>query len=104
VPLLHEPGREWKAAAFSQYPRGDRLEGYSIRTNRYRYVEWRRKTGEGVVVDAQELYDHRTDPLESVSVAAQPENRELVLTLAATLRDGWRGVLPPGIAAYGSSR
>jgi len=102
VPLLHEPDRAWKSAAFSQYPRGTSLEGYAIRTDRYRYVEWRRRTDQGYVVEARELYDHKVDPLESVSIAAEPQNRALVARLAAKLQAGWRQALPPGIAPYGT--
>ena len=43
-PLLREPQRKWKSAAFSQYPRGypkAKFEGFSIRTDRYHYIEWR---------------------------------------------------------------
>jgi len=40
VPLLDNPGQPWKRAAFSQYPGGE-VMGYSMRTNRYRYTEWR---------------------------------------------------------------
>jgi arylsulfatase A-like enzyme len=32
-PLLDSPSRPWKTAAFSQYPRGQRM-GYSMRTHR----------------------------------------------------------------------
>ena len=45
-PLLEDPKRPWKSAAFSQYPRkagksgaGD-LMGYSMRTDRYRFTVW----------------------------------------------------------------
>ena len=65
VPLLKEPNRSWKSAAFSQFPRGNSVEGYAIRTDRYRYVAWYRKnpvTGERGVLAHRELYDHQTDP------------------------------------------
>jgi iduronate 2-sulfatase len=41
VPLIDQPERGWKTAAFSQFPRmnmsGITIMGYSIRTTRYRY-------------------------------------------------------------------
>ena len=30
LPLIEDPGREWKKAAFSQYPRFGGIEGYAI--------------------------------------------------------------------------
>ena len=41
--------------------------GYAVRTDRYRYVEWRKRDGAEVV--ARELYDHQTDPNEDRNVA-----------------------------------
>jgi arylsulfatase A-like enzyme len=94
-PLLEDPNRPWKTAAFSQYPRsqaGQPLMGYAMRTDRYRFVEWRnRQTGEPV---ARELYDHQTDPAENESVAERPENGELLKQLAAKLKAGWQGAKP----------
>jgi len=95
-PLLDDPNRPWKAAAFSQYPRtlqgGPRLMGYAMKTDRYRYIEWRnRETGEAV---AHELYDHETDPAENLNVADQVENKELVEKLSAQLKAGWQGAKP----------
>ncbi|MHC4411890.1 MAG: sulfatase, partial [Planctomycetota bacterium] len=56
APLLEDPARPWKKAAFSQYPRG-KVMGYSMRTERFRYTEWKdRETGK---VLARELYDHQ---------------------------------------------
>ncbi len=59
APLLDDLTQRWKAAAFSSYPRSTKdtgpLMGYAIRTDRYRYVEWRKRTNGEVV--ARELYD-----------------------------------------------
>ena len=66
--------------------------GYAMKTDRYRYVEWRnRETGELV---AHELYDHETDPAENQNVAEQPENKELMSQLVAQLKAGWQGAKP----------
>ncbi|MHC5057662.1 MAG: hypothetical protein ACYTKD_23575 [Planctomycetota bacterium] len=84
---LNEPGREWKRAAFGQYPRG-RVMGYSMRTDRWRYTEWRsRKSKE---VTARELYDHSAHEIDRVNVASRPENAALVKKLHAMLDAGWR--------------
>ena len=100
APLLAEPARKWKKAAFSQFPRpfapkraGDGM-GYTVRTERYRYTEWRIP---GQPQNAVELYDHEKDPYETVNVAAGPEHRRLLAQLQKTLQDGWRAALPPGI-------
>jgi arylsulfatase A-like enzyme len=100
VPVMNEPGRKWKRAAFSQYPRpglfpGEkriRQMGYSMRTARYRYTEWQNwKTGKVV---ARELYDYETDLEGNVNVAGKPENAAVVKRLSRELGEGWRGALP----------
>lgn len=97
APLLDDPGRPWKAAAFSQYPRGSRptgpLMGYAVRTSRYRYVEWRKRGTTEVV--ARELYDEQTDPAEDQNVADDPANAGTVRDLARILADGWSKNAPP---------
>ena len=91
MPLLDDPERQWKKAAFSQYPRG-RVMGYTMRTERFRYTEWQnRKTG---AVLARELYDHDRDPQENVNAAAQPEYERDIRRLAGMLKRGWRAALP----------
>ena len=108
VRLMEEPEREWKAAAFSQYPRrkvgtgADRdgrppggedlgVMGYTMRTRDYRYTEWRaRETGE---VKARELYDHRGDAGENVNAIERERYRETVGELASVLRGGWQKAL-----------
>ncbi|MBN2580964.1 MAG: sulfatase [Pirellulales bacterium] len=92
-PLLSDPDRPGKEAVFSQYPRarkghrhrshGD-IMGYAVRTDRYRYVEWREwKTGKAV---ARELYDHQKDPDETRNVAALSEYFKEVSRLSGLLK------------------
>jgi arylsulfatase A-like enzyme len=102
-PLLIDPNRKWKRAVFSQYPRARQssrhkghgeVMGYAVRTQRYRYVEWRQ--WESKIVLARELYDHETDPHEMHNIASQPLRRESVDELAKILSDGWKSALPDG--------
>ncbi len=98
-PLLNEPNRPWKSAAFSQYPRkggktrSGELMGYSMRTERYRLTVWVDRK-DHAQIDAIELYDHQNDPLENTSIAKDPANTELVEQLMAQWRRGWQGAKP----------
>lgn len=91
VPVMQDPDRPWKSAAFSQYPRGQ-VMGYSMRTDRYRYTEWLPKGGGEPV--ARELYDHQEDPQENVNLAGRPEHEHLVQQLSRQLHAGWQAALP----------
>ena len=101
LPLLEDPRRAWKRGAFTQCPRpvaaGLRggvpgVMGYSLRTDRYRYTEWREwKSG---AVRARELYDHLEDPLETRNLAGERDRAAEIKRLAALLRRGWKAVLP----------
>ncbi len=88
APLLDAPGRPWKSAVFSQYPRGP-LMGYTMRTDRYRFTRWLAKDG---TESARELYDHQADPLENRNVAGAPANQALVAELAERMQAGWKAV------------
>jgi len=90
--LLRRPDRPWKKAAFSQYPRG-KVMGYSLRTARWRYSEWIDRKTRRVV--ARELYDHREGPFARANVVDEPRHAELVKRLAALMKAGWRGAVPP---------
>ena len=55
--------------------------GYALRTQRYRYVEWRElATG---AITARELYDHTSDPAETRNRIDDPAHRSDVDTLSA---------------------
>jgi iduronate 2-sulfatase len=98
-PLLDDPNRPWKAAAFSQYPRpggktgSGALMGYSMRTDRYRFTVWVDRQDHSRV-DAMELYDHATDPQENTNVAKHPDQAATVERLMAQWKQGWRGAIP----------
>ena len=98
APLLDDPHRAWKSAAFSQFlrngiwqsPDGKDYMGRTIRTERYRYVEWSHwESGE---LAACELYAHATAPQENSNVAADPGYAAVVQDLAVRLAAGWRAV------------
>lgn len=100
-PLLDDPQRAWKQAAFSQYPRGvagKQLMGYSMRTDRYRFTVWVERN-DHTKVEAVELYDHQNDPQENQNIAKRPENAALVDGLMAQWKKGWQGAQPAGAKA-----
>jgi len=70
VPLMKSANLPGKRAVFSRFKDGD-----SVKTDRYRYTEWRGKNGK---VYARMLYDHYVDPFENVNISERPENKELV--------------------------
>ncbi len=102
-PLLEDPQRPWKRAAFSQYPRsggkstiGSSMMGYAMRTQRYRFVVWVGRNDHSKI-DSIELYDHASDPQENINLARRPEHAALVEKLMIEWRAGWHGAVPPGV-------
>lgn len=75
-PVIADPGTSVKPAAFTQHqhpfygpPKNWEAWGYSVRTDNWRYTEWR-DTKTGMLV-GRELYDHVADPTESRNVATE---------------------------------
>ena len=70
-----------KEAAFSQIRPVNRkkrdLMAYSVRTDNYRYVEWREPSNNNAIV-WRELYDHRNDPAEAVNVIEHPKHSKAI--------------------------
>ena len=105
APLLQNPRRPWKQAAFTVVARA-RTElsdapargtewkkqldpnwlGRTVRTERWRYTEWPDGTSE--------LYDHRTDPYEYVNLALAPKHQRTVAELKSLLRRGGQTAVP----------
>jgi arylsulfatase A-like enzyme len=86
VPLLSDPSLEWKKGVLSEYVgkgiNGVRAHSRSLRTARYRYTE-HRDAKHPEKLRAVELFDHRSDPYETVNIA--PQSPEIVAELAAQL-------------------
>lgn len=91
VALLDDPSKSVKDVAWSQYPRGGNLMGYSMRTPTHRLTQWvHRVSGE---IRATELYDYREGLVESRNVAGQSPH------LTETLRAQFAAFAPGEFAA-----
>lgn len=102
--LLDDPSAKWNHPAYTQVTRnvpiaGDapkvaakkkagaarQIMGRSVRTERFRYVEW----DSGTL--GAELYDHQVDPAENDNLANDPAYAETRSKLKALLGQGSRG-------------
>lgn len=88
--VVVDPEESIKEVAFTQHQQpfyGSRSNwkawGYSVRTARWRYTEWR-SIAEGSVI-ARELYDHEKDGRESRNLADSPVHTNVVEQLAIRL-------------------
>lgn len=98
VPVLKDPEVRVRNHAFHAYPKGKM--GRSIRTERYRLVEWK-KPGDDPSTAELELYDYQTDPLERKNHASEKvevvnELRKILATYPeaktrATKKSGGKG-------------
>lgn len=84
------PGRE---VAITQHPhpfytKNWTAMGYALRSDRYRYVEWRDRFSGEIV--ARELYDHQNDPMESINVVDDPAQSNAAKRMAALARSSYR--------------
>ncbi|UCG48762.1 MAG: sulfatase [Phycisphaerales bacterium] len=98
APLLDDPQRGWKRAAFTQFPRPAYYKksfdvmGCAIRTEQFHYIEWIDvKTKQPTAI---ELYDHQADPYELTNLAQREQQQPVVRELGQRLREGWKAALP----------
>lgn len=94
VSVLRKPAERVKNYAVSQYPRSnDKVMGYAIRTDRYRYVAWFEQDFRKNPVRADskpmvtELYDYGKDPNETANVADDTSYQSVVSQHAQLLRE-----------------
>ncbi len=98
-PALDNPSAKiGKSMAFQVYPRSNKedgaLLGQSIRTERWRLVEWQKKDRSVV---ASELYDYQNDPDETVNLATKPEYAATVNELSAAIKARLDAPKPAGV-------
>ncbi len=90
-PVLEDPSKSVRSFALTQNPRpayrgknkDPEVMGYSVRSESFRYVEWRDFQSRRIV--ATELYDHSNDPLETRNVAGHEDMKQVVKKHAAFL-------------------
>jgi len=98
VPLLDDPQRSWKKAAFTQFPRPANYKksfdamGYAVRTEEFHYIQWIDVKKKQPI--AIELYDHRLDPYELTNLAGKKKQEPTIRQLGKLLEDGWKAALP----------
>jgi arylsulfatase A-like enzyme len=81
-PLLANPEAPWDRPAYTQVDRGG-VPGHSVRTERWRYVEWDNGRQGG------QLYDHTQDPQEQHNLAADPRHADVVREMQTLIRKRW---------------
>jgi arylsulfatase A-like enzyme len=90
VPLLENPSRPWKKGAFTQWQYWeepyDTIMGYTVRTDRYRYIEWQDCENNNKAV-AAELYDYSKDPEETVNIADKAKYAKTVKELSKMIEN-----------------
>lgn len=96
VPLLENPTRDWKTAAFTcvsrPHQQGDskfgdmNTLGRTVYDGRWRYTQWHDHSAE--------LYDHQSDPFEYKNLAGDLEHNKQLVRMSQLLHGGWKAALP----------
>ena len=88
--LIETPTAVWDHPALSMAKTAGNAIGYTARTEKFRYVEWR--NGQ----DGSVLFDVENDPSSTKNVADDPSYADTVKEMKKILKDGF-GVMPPNI-------
>jgi len=75
APLLDNPARAWKSAAFTQMYGPKDVVGRSVVNDRYRYMRWTSPHPD------EEFYDHQSDPREFTNLARKPSHAQALRRL-----------------------
>jgi iduronate 2-sulfatase len=81
-PLLDDPAKAWERPAYTQVQRGG-YPGYSVRTERWRYIEW----DDGK--QGAQLYDHDADPNEYVNLVNDAAHAKVVAQMKDLVKKNW---------------
>ena len=90
VELMKNPMLPVRFAALSQYPRGNKRMGYTLRSERFRYVKWlqldyKQGARKGRML-ATELYDYQADPNETINLSKDPQYTNLIKAFEAEFK------------------
>jgi len=96
APLLENPARPWKEAAFTQVVHRGTV-GRSVRTERYRYTEWGGP-------ETAELYDHQADPHEFTNLVKSAKHTVVLAEMRRRLQEGWRKAVPQELGKSSAAR
>ena len=80
-PLLKNPNRPWKKAAFSKYG-----NARSVITDSFNYAEF--KGGDKM------MYDLKNDASENINIVSLPKHKNTAKELSQLLKGGWKKALP----------
>lgn len=90
--IIDQQGNQWNRELFEEH-----LMGYTMRTDRYRIVAWRDHRDTNAEPLFVELFDHESDPEETVNIADQ--NPDVVQRLMKQMNAGWKAALEPNAPA-----
>ena len=80
VPVLDDPEASVRESVLSEA--AGKTHGVSVRTDRYRYTEYRRDDGTAA---ARLLFDYQTDPREMRNLADDPASEDIIAALSKQL-------------------